>query len=401
MSGHSRWSQIKRKKGKTDVQRGKLFSKILREITVAAKNGGGDPKGNLRLKAATESARAANMPADNIKRAIQKGTGELPGESYDEIAYEGYGAGGVAVMVRTLTDNKNRTGPEIRHIFEKNEGRMGTAGCVAWMFDRRGLIEVDAQKVKEDDLLEKALESGATDVRQVEKVFEVTANPDEMEAVRQALERQGMPVVEARVDMVPQSTVKVEGKEAAAVLRLIEALEEQDDVQSVYSNYDIADEVINTITAQPLEARLNALHRAVHRIIELQGPGLLVVEDLYTEYKFPRTAILMGHARGVIYLAARQLGVAVVALAPSEVKRAMTGNGAAGKAQVQRAVQTVLGLKELPRPSHVADALGLAATGMSRMTGRRPFVSSRTPSTALVGERGGHFGAPAVERGPA
>src|SRR6266851_4542264 len=219
MSGHSRWSQIKRKKGKTDVQRGKLFSKILREITVAAKNGGGDPKGNLRLKAATESARAANMPADNIKRAIQKGTGELPGESYDEIAYEGYGAGGVAVMVRTLTDNKNRTGPEIRHIFEKNEGRMGTAGCVAWMFDRRGLIEVDAQKVKEDDLLEKALE------------------------------RQGMPVVEARVDMVPQSTVKVEGKEAAAVLRLIEALEEQDDVQSVYSNYDIADEVIDAITA--------------------------------------------------------------------------------------------------------------------------------------------------------
>jgi transcriptional/translational regulatory protein YebC/TACO1 len=197
MSGHSRWSQIKRKKGKTDVQRGKLFSKILREITVAAKHGGGDPKGN----------------------------GELPGESYEEISYEGYGAGGVAVMVRTLTDNKNRTGPEIRHIFEKNEGRMGTAGCVAWMFDRRGLIEVDAQKVKEDDLLEKALDSGATDVKQVEKVFEVTATPDEMEAVR------------------------VEGKEAAAVLRLIEALEEQDDVQSVYSNYDIADEVIDAITA--------------------------------------------------------------------------------------------------------------------------------------------------------
>jgi transcriptional/translational regulatory protein YebC/TACO1 len=230
MSGHSRWSQIKRKKGKTDVQRGKLFSKILREITVAARNGGGDPKGNLRLKAAMESARAANMPADNIKRAVQKGTGELPGESYEEISYEGYGA-------------------EIRHIFEKNEGRMGTSGCVAWMFDRRGMIEVDAQKVKEDDLLEKALDSGATDVKQVEKVFEVTANPDEMEAVRQALERQGMPVLEARVDMVPQSTVKVEGKEAAAVLRLIEALEEQDDVQAVYSNYDIADEVIDAITA--------------------------------------------------------------------------------------------------------------------------------------------------------
>jgi YebC/PmpR family DNA-binding regulatory protein len=249
MSGHSRWSQIKRKKGKTDVQRGKLFSKILREITVAARNGGGDPKGNLRLKAAMEAARAANMPADNVKRAVQKGTGELPGEQYEEITYEGYGPGGVAILVRTLTDNKNRTGPEIRRVFEKNEGRMGTAGCVAWMFERRGLILVDADKVKEDDLLEKALDAGAADVKLVEKVFEITTAPDEMEAVRQALERQGMPVLEAKVDMVPQSTVRVEGKDAAAVLRLIEALEEQDDVQSVYANYDIADEVLDAITA--------------------------------------------------------------------------------------------------------------------------------------------------------
>jgi len=249
MSRHSRWSQIKRKKGKTDVQRGKLFSKILREITVAAKNGGGDPKGNLRLKAAMEAARAANMPADNVKRAVQKGTGELPGEQYEEITYEGYGPGGVAILVRTLTDNKNRTGPEIRHVFEKNEGRMGTSGCVAWMFERRGLILVDADKVKEDDLLEKALDAGAADVKLVEKVFEITTAPDEMEAVRQALERQGMPVLEAKVDMVPQSTVRVEGKDAAAVLRLIEALEEQDDVQSVYANYDIADEVLDAITA--------------------------------------------------------------------------------------------------------------------------------------------------------
>jgi YebC/PmpR family DNA-binding regulatory protein len=249
MSGHSRWSQIKRKKGKTDVQRGKLFSKILREITVAARNGGGDPKGNLRLKAAMESARAANMPADNIKRAVQKGTGELPGEQYEEITYEGYGPGGVAVLLRALTDNKNRTGPEIRHIFEKNGGHMGTAGCVAWMFERRGAIAVDALRVKEDELLERALESGATDVKLVEKVFEVATAPDDLETVRQALERQGTPIVEAQVDMVPQSTVRVEGKDAAAVLRLIEALEEQDDVQSVYSNYDIADEVIDAISA--------------------------------------------------------------------------------------------------------------------------------------------------------
>ena len=177
MSGHSRWSQIKRKKGKADVQRGKLFSKILREITVAAKHGGGDPKGNLRLKAAVESAKAANMPADNIKRAVQKGTGELPGEQYEEITYEGYGPGGVAVLVRVLTDNKNRTGPEIRHIFEKQSGRMGTSNCVAWMFDRRGVIQVDGEKSKEDEVLEQALEAGATDRSEEHPVTDVSRMP--------------------------------------------------------------------------------------------------------------------------------------------------------------------------------------------------------------------------------
>ena len=249
MSGHSRWSQIKRKKGKTDVQRGKLFSKILREITVAARNGGGDPKGNVRLKAAMEAARAANMPADNIKRAIQKGTGELPGESYEEITYEGYGPGGVAILLQVLTDNKNRTGPELRRAFEKNGGRMGTAGCVAWMFERRGVIQVDADRLTEYDLLEKALDAGAMDVKRVEKAFEITTAPDEMEPVREALERQGIPVLEAAVAMLPQSTVRVEGKEASVVLRLIEALEEQDDVQAAYSNYDIPDEVLDAISA--------------------------------------------------------------------------------------------------------------------------------------------------------
>jgi YebC/PmpR family DNA-binding regulatory protein len=249
MSGHSRWSQIKRKKGRTDAQRGKLFSRILREITVAARNGGGDPKGNLRLKAAIEAAKAANMPADNVRRAIQKGTGELPGEQYEEIAYEGYGPGGVAIMLLALTDNKNRTGPEVRHLFEKNGGHMGTSGCVAWMFERRGVIRVDAEKIREDDLLEQALEASATDMKRVEKVYEISAAPDEIETVRQALEARGVPVLEAEATMVPQSTVRVEGKDAAAVLRLIEALEEQDDVQSVYSNYDIPDEMLDAISA--------------------------------------------------------------------------------------------------------------------------------------------------------
>jgi len=249
MSGHSRWSQIKRKKGKADVQRGKLFSKILREITVAAKNGGGDPKGNMRLKAAIESAKEVNMPQDNIKRAIQKGTGELPGESYEDIMYEGYAPGGVAVLVHVLTDNRNRTAPEVRHVFEKQGGNMGAAGAVAWMFDRKGVILVDAEKIGEDDLMGKALDAGATDMRRTEKVFEITTAPAEMDAARDALVKAGVPILEAQVTYVPQSTVRVEAPTAASVMRLIEALEELDDVQHVYANYDIPDEVLEAISA--------------------------------------------------------------------------------------------------------------------------------------------------------
>ena len=249
MSGHSRWSQIKRKKGKTDVQRGKLFSKILREITVAARNGGGDPKANMRLKAAMESAKEANMPQENIKRAIQKGTGELPGESYEEITYEGYAPGGVALLMQVLTDNRNRTAPEIRHVFEKHGGNMGASGSVAWMFERKGVILVDAGKVDEDDVLGVALEAGATDMRRTEKAFEITTAPAEMDAVRSALAAKRVPIIESEVTFVPQSTVRVEGKDAPQVLRLVEALEELDDVQAVYANYDIPDEVIEAISA--------------------------------------------------------------------------------------------------------------------------------------------------------
>jgi YebC/PmpR family DNA-binding regulatory protein len=249
MSGHSRWSQIKRKKGKADVQRGKLFSKILREITVAARNGGGDPKVNMRLKAAVESARAANMPQDNIKRAIQKGTGELPGESYEEITYEGYAAGGVAVMVAVLTDNRNRTAPEVRHTFEKHNGNMGSAGSVAWMFERRGLIHVDTAKISEDDLLALVLDAGATDMRQIENTYEIVTPPAEMEAVRGALEGKAVPVLDAEVVYAPQSTVRVEGKDAQSVLKLVEALEDLDDVQAVYANFDIPEDVMEAISA--------------------------------------------------------------------------------------------------------------------------------------------------------
>ena len=249
MSGHSRWSQIKRKKGKTDVQRGKVFSKILREITVAAKNGGGDPKANMRLKAAMESAKEANMPQENIKRAIQKGTGELPGESYEEVTYEGYAPGGVAILIQVLTDNRNRTGPEIRHAFEKFGGNMGSSGAVAWMFERQGIIHVDAAKIDEDDLLGKALDAGATDMRRTEKVYEITTGPAEMDAVRDALQKAGVPILEAQVTYVPQSTVRVEGPQATSVVRLIEALEDLDDVQHVYANFDIPDDVLEAISA--------------------------------------------------------------------------------------------------------------------------------------------------------
>jgi len=249
MSGHSRWSQIKRKKGKADQQRGKLFTKLIREITVAARTGGGDLKINMRLKSALEAAKAASMPADNIKRAIQKGTGELPGETYEEVTYEGYAPGGVALMVRVLTDNKNRTAPEIRHVFERNGGNFGQVGCVAWMFERKGVIQVDAERIGEDELLGPALDAGATDMRRVEKVYEITTTPDEMESVRRALEERKVPVLEAEVSMVPLSTVRAEGKDAQAVLRLVEALEELDDVQAVYANYDIPDEIIDAITA--------------------------------------------------------------------------------------------------------------------------------------------------------
>ena len=249
MSGHSRWSQIKRKKGKADVERGKLFSRILREITVATKHGGGDAKMNMRLKAAVESAKAANVPQENVKRAIQKGTGELPGESYEEITYEGYAPGGVALMVRVLTDNRNRTASEIRHAFEKYGGHMGTSGAVAWMFERKGVIHVDAGKISEDDLLALVLDAGALDMRSAENAYEIITPPAEMETVRVALESKRVPVVDAEVVFAPQSTVRVEGKDAHTVLKLSESLEDLDDVQAVYANYDIPDEIMEAISA--------------------------------------------------------------------------------------------------------------------------------------------------------
>jgi YebC/PmpR family DNA-binding regulatory protein len=247
MSGHSKWHSIKHKKAAVDAKRGKAFSRVIKEITVAARMGGGDSTANARLRTAIQNAKSINMPQDNITRAIKKGTGELPGVNYEEVSYEGYGPGGAAIMLDVMTDNKNRTVADIRHIFSKHNGNLGETGCVAWMFKKKGLIILPAKGVNEDQLMEIALDAGADDINQEEDTFEVTTEPDLMETVKDAIEKAGLPVSEASVTMIPQSTVKLEGKQAIQMLKMIEALEDHDDVQNVYANFDIDEDVMNSM----------------------------------------------------------------------------------------------------------------------------------------------------------
>lgn len=249
MSGHSKWSTIKRKKGKADAERGRLFTRLIKEITVAARSGGGDEDANPRLRTAVATAKASNMPADNIKRAIMKGTGELPGVNYEEVIYEGYGPGGVAVLVNVLTDNKNRTVAEIRHLFSKRNGNLGENGCVAWMFDRQGLIQIEKDKIGEDELMEIVLEAGASDLDVQDDVYEVTTPPEALDAVQAALEKKGIAIASAELTMVPQNLVKLEGKHAEQMIKLYEALDEHDDVQNVYANFDIDDDILEQLSA--------------------------------------------------------------------------------------------------------------------------------------------------------
>ena len=244
MSGHSKWSTIRHKKAVVDARRGKLFTKLIRELTSAAKAGGGDTDVNPRLRTAISAAKNANMPADTIQRAIKKGTGELPGEEYEEVIYEGYGAGGVAILVDALTDNRNRTVAEIRHLFNKHGGNLGENGCVAWMFERVGLINVDVDQICEDDVLEIVLESGGDDVKIEDDVYEIRAVPEAFEDVRTALENRGLTLGVAEITMLPQSTVQAEGKQAEQVIRLMEALDDHDDVRKAYANFDIPDAVL-------------------------------------------------------------------------------------------------------------------------------------------------------------
>ncbi|MDD3654910.1 MAG: YebC/PmpR family DNA-binding transcriptional regulator [Desulfotomaculaceae bacterium] len=239
MSGHSKWATIKRKKAKTDAQRGKLFTRLAKEIMVAARNGGKDPDGNMQLKTAIQKAKDANIPNENIQRAIQKGAGEHGGANYEEFFYEGYGPGGVAVMLEMMTDNRNRTASEIRHIFSRNGGSLGESGCVAWMFQDKGLIVVERPEGEnnEDELMLLALESGAEDMKTGEDSYEITTEPGEFEAVREALEKNGVAIAFAEITKIPSNTITLEGKEAEQMLKLTEALEDHDDVQNVYTNF--------------------------------------------------------------------------------------------------------------------------------------------------------------------
>ncbi len=248
MSGHSKWASIKHKKAAQDAKRGKVFTKLIKEITVAAREGGGDPEMNSRLRTAIARAKSANMPADNIERAIKKGTGELPGVSYESVAYEGYGPGGVAILILAYTDNKNRTVAEIRHLFSKKGGNLAGAGSVAWIFEKKGLIFVEGSKVDEEKLFDIVIEAGAEDMKKEESNFEIYTEPSNLEAVKESIVNNGIEIQNAEITMIPSNTTPVNDVNIARqILSLMDVLEEHDDVEAVYSNFDIPEEIMNQI----------------------------------------------------------------------------------------------------------------------------------------------------------
>jgi len=245
MSGHSKWSSIRHKKAATDAKRGKIFSKLIKEIAVAARMGGGDPASNPRLRTAIQAAKNENMPKDNIERAVKKGTGDLEGVNYEEVVYEGYGPGGAAIFIESVTDNKKRAVADIRHRLSKTGGNLGAAGCVAWMFDQKGYIVVENAAVDEDVLMDAAIDSGAEDVREDDSNYEIITAPQDFEQVKTAIDNQSIPCIVAEITMLPQSTVNLQGKEAEQMIRLMESLEDCDDVQKVYTNADIPEELVS------------------------------------------------------------------------------------------------------------------------------------------------------------
>lgn len=244
MSGHSKWATIRRKKEKTDAARGRIFTRLIKEISVAARLGGGDESANPRLRAAISAAKTANMPQSNIERAIKKGTGELPGVVYEEVTYEGYGPGGVALLINAMTDNKNRTVSEIRHIFTRRGGNLAEAGSVSYMFERKGVITIDPKGLSEDDLMELALEAGAEDISGENDAFEITTAPNDFETVRAAIEESPVEILSAETSMVPSNYIYVDGENAKKLLKLLEDIEDHDDVQNLYGNFDIDDSIL-------------------------------------------------------------------------------------------------------------------------------------------------------------
>ena len=249
MAGHSKWANIRFRKERQDAKRGKIFTKLIKEITIAARMGGGDPAANPRLRTAIQNAKAANMPMKNIENAIKKGTGELPGVVYEEVTYEGYGPGGVAIYIVCTTDNKNRTVAEIRHLLNKFGGNLGESGSVSWMFDKKGLIRVKRANYDEEELMLLAIDAGAEDFRVEDEFYEIYTDFKELDAVRSQLEEQGIHIESAEVTFIPQSTVRLEGKQAEQMLKLMDALEDNDDVQNVYANFDIDEAVMEKLQA--------------------------------------------------------------------------------------------------------------------------------------------------------
>ena len=342
MSGHSKWSQIKRDKGVNDVKRGAIFTKMGREIAVAARSGGGDPDGNFRLRLAIEKARAANMPIDTIKRAVEKATGGGEGEQYEEIVYEGYGPGGVALLVEAATDNRNRTAAEVRSIFTKAGGQLAVSGAVAWQFEQRGVIAVPIAGIDPDEVTLLAIDAGASDVETDADPLEIYCEPGDLESVRQALEQAGV-AIEIVLGIDPGTAALGYGviDRTGARLRAI-------DHGAFHTPADLT-----------LPERLLAIHSFLLDLIELHAPTLLGVERIFHSRNV-QTALAVGHARGVVLLAAAEYGVDVREATPSEVKVAVTGYGAADKAQVASMVATILGLAEVPTPDDAADALAIA-----------------------------------------
>ncbi len=250
MSGHSKWHSIKHKKAKVDAARGRVFTKINKEITVAARIGGGDPESNPRLRTALSAAKSANMPSKNIENAIKKGTGELPGVVYEDVVYEGYGPGGVALYIEAVTDNRNRTVAEIRHILSKNNGNLGESGSVAWMFEKKGLIQIPVSFCSEDEMMEIALECGAEDIKTEEDFYEIYTAFEDLHQVRTMLEEKNVPIENSEVTMIPQNSVKIEGKAAEQLMKLMDVLDDHDDVQNVHANFDIPDEEMERILTE-------------------------------------------------------------------------------------------------------------------------------------------------------